>query len=144
MSQGYSTGKKNYSQRQRRSYLKKLQRAKGEKWLPREEYQKLLAEKNNNTEFYPIPPPLPQEEPYKPPEPPVEREIKVAKGTVHPDVFKKLSLDAKIVLIRKNFCKHLNDPKRCRKCISKWKQCYKIPKLLDNSSVKTTEYHKVL
>lgn len=109
---GYTTVPRRYSKSQRKNFNKKLAKAKaisGEPWLPLEEYRRLKKEKEAEQNFVP---PLPATPPYKPPEPPVEP--RAEKGSINPEVFKGLNLDAKIVLFRRSFCKHYNDPKKCQ------------------------------
>lgn len=132
----YSSKPRKLSKRQRASLKKKLMQEtilKGETWYPVEEYRRLkkereignpVSQKENE-----ICPPLPTETLYKPPEPPVREELKPYKGLIHPEVFKKLNLDTKIILFRKNLCKHLNNPTICKECINNFTKNYKIPKL---------------
>ena len=104
---GYKSTRRNrYSQRQRRSHNKKLAKAKaakGEFWLPLEEYRKLKRSIHKNPE------PTPQ--------------------VVAQDNFKSLTLDEKTELVRPHICKHGLLRVNCRRCLKKWRKTYKIPKI---------------
>lgn len=112
---GYYTVYRKLTSTQRATLNKRLKRAMaaiGEQWLPFEEFRRRKQEKEalksnaNKTEVIPVEavplplPPLPTYEPAKIPDPLKEKQLKVPKGTVHPDVFRKLNLDAKIILFR--------------------------------------------
>lgn len=139
--QGYFSIKKNLSKKQRRAKNRKLAEEKvlqSQTWLPLEEYRKFKKEQ----EILNFQPPLPLKEITKPPEPPLEKVIKVPKGVVHPNVFKKLNLDAKIILFRRSVCQHFKNPKTCIGCKNKWKKEYKIPRKSNNN--KNIKHHCVL
>lgn len=118
---GYSTIPRNFSRKQRKSFNKKLREQKalnGEKWLSLEELRELRknhkekaaleAEKLKNIE---------------------KLKRSNDEKIIDSGVFKSLSLETKIAIIRKNLCKHMLVPEHCINCIEKLKRTFKIPKL---------------
>lgn len=116
---GYSTLPKKFSRKQRKSYNKKLREQKaqnGEKWLSLEDLRNLRKDLKEKEKL--------EEEKSK------NIPIKTNNDNIiDGSVYKSLSLDTKIAIIRKNLCKHMLVPERCKNCIEKFKRTFIIPKI---------------
>lgn len=116
---GYTSVPKKLTKTQRKAYNRKLKEILGDKWLPAAEFRKAKEEKlkeeklKEAEEAKKIQAQLP---PIEPKDIVPKKSYKVVKGQIHPEVFKSLNLDAKIILFRRSMCKHNNNPKTCLTC----------------------------
>lgn len=135
---GYTSTKKKLTKTQRKVINRNLKQSLGDKWLPVAEFRKAKAEKLKRIEEEKsrLPESVEQNEPL------VKKcDFKLVKGQIHPEVFRQLNLDAKIILFRRSLCNHNNNPKTCLTCKDLWKTNYKIPR---TNVQRDIDYRKVL